>query len=308
MVERLALGTIPGIGWSVEEIRAVAREAEEAGFDAIFGTEVNNDVLATAAVMGDATTTISVGTWVANIYLRHPYVCAHHAATIAEATGGRFILGLGVSHQPVNNALRIDMGSPVSAVAEYASEVQTHLRGEGAPTHLPQRPAPVAVPVYVAALTSTTVEAAAAIADGIMPLFWSPERVSKSKAWIDRGRAGAPGRAAVEVTLGLPTYLGTDLGSLRDTARANLALFTTFPFFQHLFRVSGFEAEAEQRVDGAGGAALSDRLLDAVALIGPVDRSRERLDAFRAAGVDLPILWPGIGVDSAREVIKAFAR
>ena len=67
MVERLGLGTIPGIGWSVEEIRRVAREAEAAGFDAIFGTEVNNDVLATAAVMGDATTSIRVGTWVANI-------------------------------------------------------------------------------------------------------------------------------------------------------------------------------------------------------------------------------------------------
>src|SRR5215475_11003922 len=108
----LALGLIPGVGWRAAEIRRVAREAEEAGFAAVFAAEVNNDVLATALLMGEATQRITVGTWVANIYLRHPYVCAQSAAMIADATGGRMVLGLGVSHQPVNRALGIDMLSP----------------------------------------------------------------------------------------------------------------------------------------------------------------------------------------------------
>src|SRR3989442_15407402 len=55
---------------------------------------------------------IQVGTWIANIYLRHSYVCAQGAALIADATDGRFVLGLGVSHPPVNNALGIDMQDP----------------------------------------------------------------------------------------------------------------------------------------------------------------------------------------------------
>jgi hypothetical protein len=59
---------------------------------------------------------------------------------------------------------------------------------------------------------------------------------------------------------------------------------------------------------GAGGAALSDRLLDAVCLLGPMARCREQLAAFRSAGVDLPILAPPIGVDGARSVISAFRR
>src|SRR5205807_9434074 len=105
MAERLGLAVIPGVGWRANEIQAVAREAEEAGFDAIFATEVNNDVMATAQLMGTATERIQVGTWIANVYLRHPYVCAQGAALIADATGGRFILGLGASHQPVNAAL-----------------------------------------------------------------------------------------------------------------------------------------------------------------------------------------------------------
>jgi alkanesulfonate monooxygenase SsuD/methylene tetrahydromethanopterin reductase-like flavin-dependent oxidoreductase (luciferase family) len=112
MAERLALGIIPGAGWRAREIQRVTREAEDAGFDAIFTTEVNNDALATAQLLGTATQRIQVGTWVANIYLRHPYVCAQGAALIADATDGRFILGLGVSHQPVNQALAIDMPQP----------------------------------------------------------------------------------------------------------------------------------------------------------------------------------------------------
>src|SRR5215472_6345201 len=110
MANRLGLAVIPGVGWRASEVQAVAREAEDAGFDAIFAAEVNNDVMATAQLMGAATQRINVGTWIANIYLRHSYVCAQGAALIADVTGGRFILGLGVSHQPVNRALGIDMG------------------------------------------------------------------------------------------------------------------------------------------------------------------------------------------------------
>ena len=71
-------------------------------------------------------------------------------------------------------------------------------------------------------------------------------------------------------------------------------------------RARGFTAEADQAEQGAGGDALSDRLLDAICLIGPVAHCRERLAQYREAGLDLPILWPGLGVDTAREVIAAF--
>jgi alkanesulfonate monooxygenase SsuD/methylene tetrahydromethanopterin reductase-like flavin-dependent oxidoreductase (luciferase family) len=310
MAERIGLGTIPGVGWRAKDIQAIAREAEDAGFDTIFTTEVNNDALATAQLMGTATQRIQVGTWVADIYLRHAYTCAQGAALIAEATGGRFILGLGVSHQPVNQALGIDMGRPAEELRRYVTQVQQWLRGDGPATHLPQHPAPVRVPVYVAAVTSHMVEQAAELADGIMPIFWSPERVVRAKAWVARGLAkrAAPAAGLCDITLGLPTFIGDDLAALRDVARQNLVLYTFFPFFQHLFRASGFADEADQMERGAGAAALSDRLLDAICLLGPLERCRERLAAYRAAGVDLPILMPPIGVDGARGVIQAFRR
>ena len=277
-------------------------------FDAIFAAEVNNDVLATAQLMGAATRRIQVGTWIANIYLRHSYVCAQGAALIADATGGRFILGFGVSHPPVNRALGIDMPDPPAALRRYVSGVRAWLRGEGPATHLPQRPSARPVPLYIAAVTSSTVELAAELADGIMPFLWTAERVTQSKAWVGRGRAKAPQLGPLDVTLGLPTFIGDDLEAMRNAARQNLVLYTTFPFFQRLFRVSGFAAEAAKMEQGGGLASLSDRLLDAVCLLGPLARCRDRLAAFRTAGVDLPILVPPIGVDGARAVMRAFRR
>jgi alkanesulfonate monooxygenase SsuD/methylene tetrahydromethanopterin reductase-like flavin-dependent oxidoreductase (luciferase family) len=308
MAERLGLAVIPGIGWRASEIQTIAREAEEAGFDAIFAAEVNNDVMATAQLMGAATRRIQVGTWIANIYVRHPYACAQGAALIADATDGRFVLGLGVSHPPVNKALGIDMGDAPSALRRYVTAVRSWLNGEGPATHLPQRPAVRPVPLYVAAVTSGTVELASELADGIMPFLWSADRVTKSREWIDRGRAKASALGRVDVTLGIPTFIGDDVKAMREMARANLGLYTTFPFFQRLFRASGFGPEAEQMEKGVGGPSLSDRILDAVCLTGPLARCRAQLAVFRSAGVDLPIIVPPIGIEGARSVIKAFRR
>jgi alkanesulfonate monooxygenase SsuD/methylene tetrahydromethanopterin reductase-like flavin-dependent oxidoreductase (luciferase family) len=306
--QRLAITVIPGAGWRAHDIRRVAQEAEQAGFDAVFTTEVNSDTMTTAQLMGSATTRILVGTWVANIYLRHPYVCAKGAELIADDTGGRFLLGLGVSHQPVNQALGVDMTNAAADLDRYAVAVRGWLDGQGPATHLPQQPAPVRVPIYLATLSFAAVERAAEIADGIMPTMWSPERVAQSAAFIARGRSRAPDRGALDLTLGLPTFLGDDLDALRDTARQNLALYTGFPFFRRMWRESGFVAESDRMEQGAGPAALSDALLDSFCLIGPVSRCEERLAAYREAGVDLPILNPAVGPGAALDVIRAFAR
>src|SRR4029077_5495679 len=188
------------------------------------------------------------------------------------------------SHQPVNKALGIDMPDPAAALRRYP------------------------VPIYLAALTSQNVELAGEIADGVMPIWWSVERVARSKRWVHRGRAKSGGRGKLEMTLGLPTFVGDDIDALRGAARANLGFFTALPFFQRLLRASGFSAEADKAEQGAGGEALSDRVLDAICLIRPVAHCRDRIAAYREAGLDLPILWPAMGVDAARDVVAAFRR
>ena len=188
--QRLGLAVIPGAGWRARDVRTVARQAEAAGFDAIFTTEVNNDALATAQLMGSATTHIQIGTWIASIYLRRSHTCAKGASLIADDTGGRFVLGLGVSHQPVNDVLTVDMSNAPADLYRYAIEVRNWLDGNGPATHLPQRPAPVRVPIYLATLSLAAVERAAEFADGIMPTMWSRNESPKAR----RGpRRAAPG-------------------------------------------------------------------------------------------------------------------
>jgi 5,10-methylenetetrahydromethanopterin reductase len=306
MTEPLALGVMPGTGWSACDIQTAASEAEDAGFDAVFTTEVNNDAMATAQLLGVATRRITMGTWVANTYPRHPYVCARGAALITDATEGRFILGLGVSHQPVNRALAINMPQPLTALRHCVTEVRGWLQGAGPATYLAQRPSAYPVPIYVATLTSPTVELVGELADGIMPFLWPTARVGRDQTWAALGRALAPTLGPLTVALDLPTLLGHDLAALRDAARQNLGLFTTFPFFQRLLRASGFREEAARMEQRAGprrpqrppaGCRLPARA-----------RCREQLTAFRAAGVDLPILLPPVGVEPARAVIRTFRR
>ena len=132
--------------------------------------------------------------------------------------------------------------------------------------------------------------------------------MAQSQRWVERGRAKSGGRGKLEMTLGLPTFIGNDRDTMRTAARANLGFFTGLPFFQRLLRASGFTTEADKAEGGAGGDALSDRVLDAICLLGPIEQCRERVAAYREAGLDLPIIWPALGIDSAREAIAAFAR
>jgi hypothetical protein len=238
MAERLGLGIIPGAGWRAAEIRAVTIEAEEAGFDAVFTAEVNSDALATAQLMAEATRRVKVGTWIASIHMRHSYACAKTAELIADATGGRMLLGLGVSHQPVNTALGAEMPSPIVALRCYATEVADWLRGEGPTTHLPQQPAPVPVPIYLGALTSPTVELAGELADGMMPFMWSAERVARSKIWP---LAGAPRRQVVRRST---SRTGSRPSSATTSRRCAMRLAPTSPCSQPSRFISGCFASA----------------------------------------------------------------
>jgi alkanesulfonate monooxygenase SsuD/methylene tetrahydromethanopterin reductase-like flavin-dependent oxidoreductase (luciferase family) len=224
---------------------------------------------------------------------------------IADATNGRMILGLGVSHQPVNSAIGIDMTAPVEALRTYTVDVRNWLEGHGPTTHLPQAPALYPVPIHLGALTSRTMELAGELADGVMPFLWPAKRVARSKTWAARGRAKAPGRDRLAIALGLPIFLGDDIARSIAVARGNLGLFASLPFFQRLLRVSGFEQEAAMAEAGGGPDSLSDRFLDAVCLIGPIGRCRERLAEFTEAGLDLPILMPPVDLDSVRSTIDA---
>ena len=296
----------PVWGCSVSDLRALAREAEAGGFEAIFSPEVPPyNGLSNAQVFAEATTRIKVGTWITNIYMRQAVMAAATAMTIQEVSGGRMVLGLGVSHKPVNDRYEIVMGDPVEKMRGYVKAVKSFMDGT-APALTLKREVPK-VPVYIAGLTKGAAKLAGEVADGIMPYMSTPEYIKKLAGYVAEG-AKAAGRetSEIDITLGIPSVVSDDLELARKAGKRGLSGYLRFPFYQRLMTNNGFGGVIDKIKGGADPMEVfSDEMLDAVALVGPAERCRERLEAYRKAGVSLPIIVPNAaGKQSNVDVMK----
>ncbi|MGQ0793450.1 MAG: LLM class flavin-dependent oxidoreductase [Deltaproteobacteria bacterium] len=296
----------PVWGCSVEDLRALAKIAEDAGFEAIFSPEVPPfSAIANAQVFAEATSKIKVGTWITNIYMRQAVMCAAESLTVQEVSGGRMMLGLGVSHKPVNDKYGINMGDPIEEMRKYATAVKSFLDASSPLLTIKRELKPV--PVYTAVLTEKAAELAGEIADGIMSYLCPPSYISSLISAVRRG-AKTAGKFSdnVDITNGIPSFISDDLAAARAAAKRGLSGYARFPFYQRLIKNSGFGDIVDQIKAGANPAdALSDEFLDEVALIGPADRCRRRLEQFRAVGLRLPIIIPSaVGKQTNVEVMK----
>ena len=298
----------------------LARETEDAGFGGVFIPEAVNDALMCSYAVANATRRVKIGTWIVNIYLREPALCAIAAEMVQDAAQGRFILGLGVSHRPALEARGIEMGNARDRLRHDTDIIRKAFRGElemfGRKFPTPSHP----IPIYFAALALETSKLGGEMADGLMLYMCPPERMRKSidaanKVARDLGRA--PG--SVTMTCGVPVFLHDDLKVAYEAARRGLAFYGALPFYNRIMAKSGFaEAaakimEASKRRDSnAMAAALTNELADAVALIGPASRCVERLAAYREHGADVLIFAPNaVNEDypsAVRRVHKAFAK
>ena len=298
----------------------LARETEDAGFGGVFIPEAMNDALMCSFAVANATKRITIGTWIVNIYLREPALCAIAAEMVQEAAQGRFILGLGVSHRPALEARGIEMGNARDRLRRDTEIIRKAFRGElemfGMKFPTPSHP----IPIYYAALALETSKLGGELADGLMLYMCSPERMRKSidaANQVARSLGRAPG--SVTMTCGLPVFLHDDLKAAYEAARGNLAFYGALPFYNRIMTNSGFAEpaarimEAAKRRDSkAMAAAVTNELADAVALIGPASRCIERLAAYREQGADVMILAPNaVNEDYAsavRRIHKAFAK
>jgi alkanesulfonate monooxygenase SsuD/methylene tetrahydromethanopterin reductase-like flavin-dependent oxidoreductase (luciferase family) len=305
-------------GTPFSELTALAKEAESRGVEAIFSPEFMNDALATCQAVAADTSRIKVGTWIANIYLRHPALCAETAVTIDEVSGGRLILGLGVSHRPiVEGVLQEKMEKPRDYLRNYITTVRRIATGEGfAGSPVQPRAAKHGVPIYVAALALGTSELAGELCDGVMLYLCPKSRLPRVKDAIQKGAAKARRQAsAVDLTTGLPAFVSNDLSAARAAAKKSLVTYGPLPFYNKLFQNSGFQKEAEILARGdqqAAMAGVSDQMADELNLVGPPSRCQEQLAAFREAGIQLPIIVPNpVGgqtyAQAVRTAIETFA-
>jgi F420-dependent oxidoreductase-like protein len=300
----------------------LALEAERLGCDSVWVAEAwGSDAVSLLAWVGAKTERIGLGCAVLQIPSRTPALAAMTAATLDRLSGGRLILGLGVSGpQVVEGWHGVPYGKPLARTREYVEIVRKALAREeplvhqgesysvplsgsetGKPLKLMMAPLRASVPIYIAALGPKNVSLAAEIGDGWLPVFYSPFH---SKVFEDALGSGASRRTPerrglpFEVAPTVSVVLGADRKSCLEEVKPNLALYVGGMgargknFYHDLARRYGYEAEAalvqDLYLEGKKKeaiAAVPDELADQVALCGPKERIAERLSVWKEAGV-----------------------
>jgi F420-dependent oxidoreductase-like protein len=309
----------------------LVQEAERLGFDSVWCAEAyGSDAVTPLAWIGALTSRIKLGTGILQMPARTPANTAMTAATLDLLSGGRVLLGLGVSGpQVVEGWHGVPYGKPLARTREYVEilraiwarkeplsyqgqEYQIPYPGGtglGKPLKLTLHPLRPRIPIYLAAIGPKNIEVTGEIADGWLPIFYAPERERDYLAPLDAGLArratGEQAEAAepFDIAATVNVVLGDDVQLCRDMLKPMLALYIGGMgargknFYNDLACRYGYEAAAKEiqdlYLDGkkkAAAAAVPDALVDEVALCGPKERIAERLEPWKRSRVTTMVL------------------
>ncbi|MCY7298826.1 MAG: LLM class flavin-dependent oxidoreductase [Ilumatobacteraceae bacterium] len=275
----------------------LAREIERRGFSGIYCPSFG-DAMGLCLSIAHVTTTIEFGTSIQPIYLQHPVALATSASYLHEISGGRFRLGVGVTHGPVIKRLGVETGKPLSDMREYVGAMRTAAEQMGG---LP--------PVVLAALRDKMVGLAVDVGDGAVWANASLSRMAHSLAAVPPG---------FWIGNMIPTVIDDDLDAARARNRKTLQGYVALPNYRNYWIEAGYEAEMSEVIDALAArdndavlAAMSDRWLDDCTLSGPVSRVRDGIEAWFDAGVNAPVIvtssTSGGQAKAMAELFEAFA-
>ena len=314
-----------GLGMGAQEQLQVVQEAERLGYDSVWAAEAyGSDAATVLAWLAAGTSKIKLGSAIFQMPGRSAAMTAMTAATIDELSGGRMVLGIGSSGPQVAEGWHGQrFGRQLLRTREYVEVVRKALArerlvyegetltlplpdGPGKPLKLMIAPVQERIPIYLAAIGPKNTALAGEIADGWLPTFFSPEHVSELRTLLEEGAARS-GRSldAFDIAPNVSAYISDDRELARNLMRPVLALYIggmgsrQQNFYNNLVQRYGFEDAATQiqdlYLDGKkeeAGAAIPDALIDMVSLAGPRDVVRDRIAAFRDAGVGTLTISP----------------
>jgi probable F420-dependent oxidoreductase len=306
--------------------------AEDLGYESAWVAEGHGgDQFAILAACAVATRRIRLGTGISSVFVRSAPTIAMAAATVDDLSDGRFILGLGSSHRvQVEPEHGIAFDRPVPRLRETVEVVRALLRDgvvshEGGALHIKRfdlwfTPRRREIPIYLAGLFPPMLEIAGEIAQGVI-LTWSTlEAAARVAPHVAAGARRAGRRPEdIEIVSLLPCAVAPTREAARERLRPSVATYAGFfPRYNRLMAESGFAeaAAAIKRVwetgdRAAASRAVPDALVDAVSVAGTPVEVRARVEAYRAAGLALPIISPRVGGPEAKtqamEAIRACA-
>ncbi len=253
----------------VGQAEELAGRVEQLGYSTLWLPDtVGRDPFAHIAHLADGTSTLVFATGIASIFHRHPGAMKQAANTLAEQTGGRFVLGLGVSHAPMVEGLRrLDYSKPLTQMRDYLAAM------DAAPySATPPEPPP---PRLLAALGPKMTELAREAADGTHPYWTTPEHTAQAREIL-----GPDKLLCVEQKV----VLSTDAAAARELAASAIAGYADLPNYRNNWKRLGF---SDDEID-----ARAPRFVDAVVAWGDADTIRERLQAHSDAGATHVCIQP----------------
>ena len=283
---------------------ALAARADTLGYDSVWCTHgLGRDALLVLAAYGFVAPRVGLGSGVIPIYPRHPVLLAQEALTLAEVSGGRLRLGIGVSHAPmVGQGLGLDMGRPLDVMREYVTVLRGALTGkvrhQGSryqvdwQSGMPGLPEPP--PVLLGGLGPKMLELAGEIADGAVLWLCAPDYIRREALpAIRRGRERAgKALAGFEIVAAVPAAITVDRGAALALFKRELTRYLALPFYRAMLDKSGFGAELAAYDKAPGPDAVPDRLVGALGAVGDYRALATFVTAHRDAGVTLPAIRP----------------
>ncbi len=323
------LGIAISGGPNASEIVECVKLAEALGYDSAWLAEGHGgDQFAVLAACATQTSTIQLGTAITSVYVRSIPTIAMAAATVDELSGGRFILGLGSSHKvQVGPEHGMPYGKPLARIRDSVEIIRELLR-EGVVQYQGETvsiecfdlwftPRRRELPIYVAAVFPKMMALCGELADGIILTRSTLETGAGVRAHLAEG-AKRSGRdpSAIAVTSLLPCAVAETRQAALDAMRPGLALYAGFfPRYNRLIAEHGFADEAAAiaaawaRGDREGAQRLvSDEMIDATGIVGTPGECRERIEAYRDSGVELPIISPFARGADAKASFEAVIR
>jgi probable F420-dependent oxidoreductase len=297
---------------NLEMCRRVAERAEALGYESLWiaDTGAGPDAFVVGAVAAAVTQRVRIGTAVIPIYTRALPVLAAGAGSVAQLAPGRVVLGLGVSSETIVDAWGgVPFRRPLTRMRETLGVLRQMFAGERVTFEgktvrtrgfrlVSQPPAPI--PIYVAALMPPMLELAGELADGVILNFMPVEAMPRILEHVRIGAARA-GRdpATIEVVARFQTVITDDVVSARTALRQMMGPYFATSVYNRFVSWCGFADEA-QAIDAGWRAkdrarnlaAVTDAMVDRLAIVGPAAHCRARLAAFAAAGVTTPMVHP----------------
>jgi probable F420-dependent oxidoreductase len=302
--------TLPFAGVPLAAHEPLVRRAEAAGYDDLWGSETNGPDGFTPLVLAAAwTERMRLGTGIVNPFTRGPAVLAQHAAALADASGGRFVLGLGASSDViVERWNEAPYGKPLArmrAVIPVLREVLAGGRGPGG--FKLETPPAEPVPIVLAALRDRMLRLGGELADGTFTNFLP---LSATEHVVARVREGEAGRDPTEVICRFFCIPGDGI----DMARFMFAAYGTVPVYEQFFRALGWGDAIDPMVQAWRGgdrkaalAAVPDELLREIFIFGSPAEMRARLEEYGARGITTFVLSPIAPPEQLPELIDALA-